>query len=147
MKFTPPDYLLVFIGLQIIFNYFLPIFRFIYGPFIYLGVPFFLIGIYLNLIFVYYAFKKEKTTVNPYEIPNKLVKYGAFKITRNPCYLGMALTLLGVSIWLGSLVSFIFPFLFIVLTNIFTIPIEEKNLEKKFGKEYLDYKKKVRRWI
>jgi protein-S-isoprenylcysteine O-methyltransferase Ste14 len=27
------------------------------------------------------------------------------------------------------------------------IPFEEKNLEQAFGKEYHDYKKKVRRWI
>ena len=27
------------------------------------------------------------------------------------------------------------------------IPKEEKNMEKAFGKKYLAYKKKVRRWI
>jgi len=27
------------------------------------------------------------------------------------------------------------------------IPLEEKNLEKKFGNQYVDYKKRVRRWI
>jgi protein-S-isoprenylcysteine O-methyltransferase Ste14 len=27
------------------------------------------------------------------------------------------------------------------------IPMEEKNLEKKFGNRYVDYRKKVRRWI
>jgi len=27
------------------------------------------------------------------------------------------------------------------------ISLEEKNLEKKFGNQYIDYKKRVRRWI
>ena len=27
------------------------------------------------------------------------------------------------------------------------IPFEEKNLEGAFGKQYLDYQEKVRRWI
>jgi protein-S-isoprenylcysteine O-methyltransferase Ste14 len=59
----------------------------------------------------------------------------------------MAITLFGVSILTGSLVTFIFPLLFIILTEIFVIPTEEKNLERKFGKRYLEYKKQVRRWL
>ncbi|MBU1245515.1 MAG: isoprenylcysteine carboxylmethyltransferase family protein [Nanoarchaeota archaeon] len=147
IRFTPPDYILVFVVLEMTFHYFFPINRLVYSPYIYLGIPLILFGVYLNFIWVYLTFKKEKTTVRPYTTPNKLVTYGAFGVTRNPTYLGMGLMLLGISILLGSVITFVFPVLFIVLTNIFTIPIEEKNLEKKFGKEYLDYKKRVRRWI
>lgn len=147
LKFIPPDYLLGFIGLQILLHYLFPTIKIIFSPYIYLGIPLIILGVYLNMIWVADTFKKEKTTTRPHEIPSKLVIYGPFKYTRNPTYIGMALTLFGVSILLGSLITFIFPIIFIILTNIFTIPIEEKNLEKKFGKRYTDYKERVRRWI
>lgn len=146
-RFTPPDYIWVFVIVEIIFHYILPIKKIILAPYIYLGIPLILLGAYFNFCWVHFTFKKEKTTSNPYEVPNKLVTYGLFKITRNPNYLGMTLALFGVAILLGSIVTFIFPILFVILTSIFVIPVEEKNLQRKFGKKYLNYKKKVRRWI
>jgi len=80
-------------------------------------------------------------------MPNKLVTSGPFRFSRNPNYLGMALLLFGIAILLGNLSAFISPMLFVVLIDIFVIPVEEKNLEKKFGKKYLDYKNRVRRWF
>jgi protein-S-isoprenylcysteine O-methyltransferase Ste14 len=62
-------------------------------------------------------------------------------------YLGMMSILLGVAIFLGSLISFAFPIIFIIIMEKLFIPLEEKNLEKKFGNQYIDYKKRVRRWI
>ena len=62
-------------------------------------------------------------------------------------YLGMNLILWGISILLGSLITFIFPIVFIILIKRLFIEFEENNLEKRFGKRYIDYKKKVRRWI
>ena len=92
-------------------------------------------------------FKKSKTTVKPHEIPTILELSGPFRISRHPMYLGMVAILLGIAILLGSLVTSIFPIFFIILMEILFIPTEERNLKKIFGKEYLDYKKKVRRWI
>jgi len=62
-------------------------------------------------------------------------------------YLGMASILLGIAIFFGTLTAFIFPLIFIIYIERFIIPIEEKNLEKRFGKKYVEYKKKVRHWI
>lgn len=80
-------------------------------------------------------------------MPKKLITSRLFRIGRNPTYLGMIISLIGEAIFLGSLITFIIPIVFAVLINIINIPFEEKNLEKAFGKEYLAYKKKVRRWI
>jgi protein-S-isoprenylcysteine O-methyltransferase Ste14 len=147
MRFVPPDYLFVFVVLQLLLHYLFPVFVVVSYPYVYLGVILILFGLYLNIIWVTKIFRKNKTTVRPEEIPTTLVTSGFFRYSRNPTYLGMALTLFGVSVLIGSLITFIFPLLFIVLTGLFTIPIEEKNLEKKFGKKYLNYKKEVRRWI
>lgn len=147
IRFNPPDYILVFAALEIILHYLFPLKQIIVLPYNYFGISLIILGAYLNFIFVAITFRKEKTTLKPYEKPNKLVTYGAFKISRNPTYLGMALMLLGIAVLFGSAISFVFPVLFVVLTNIFVIPHEEKNLENVFGKKYMEYKKKVRRWI
>ena len=62
-------------------------------------------------------------------------------------YLGMAMILLGSAFFLGSLTSLICPVIFIVIIEKNFIPMEEKNLEKKFGRKYFDYKNKIRKWI
>jgi len=59
----------------------------------------------------------------------------------------MAAILLGESVLLGSLTSFAFPLIFVILMEALFIPTEENNLENAFGKGYWDYKSKVRRWI
>ena len=81
------------------------------------------------------------------EMPRILITSGLFRISRNPVYLGMILILIGESILLGSLIPFLVSLLFIIAIEIWVIPIEEKNLEKKFDKKYLDYKRKVRKWL
>jgi protein-S-isoprenylcysteine O-methyltransferase Ste14 len=68
-------------------------------------------------------------------------------MSRNPIYLGMASMLLGVAIFLGKLVSFAFPIVFVLIIEAAFIPKEERNLEKIFGERYRKYKKSVRQWI
>ena len=92
-------------------------------------------------------FKKSKTTVKPHKNPTSLEVLGPFRVSRHPMYLGMSAILLGVAIILGSIITFVIPIFFVMLMEIMFIPFEEKNLEKAFGKKYLDYKMKVRRWI
>jgi protein-S-isoprenylcysteine O-methyltransferase Ste14 len=94
-----------------------------------------------------FLIKKKKTTVKPYENPTQLITSGPFRISRNPQYLGFTAILLGVAINHGSITVFVAPVLFAILMNQMFIPFEEKNLEKTFGKRYINYKKKVRRWV
>ena len=55
--------------------------------------------------------------------------------------------LLGVAVLLGSLITFVFPLGLAIVMGVVYIPIEERNLERLFGEEYLIYKGKVRRWL
>jgi len=146
LKIMPPNCFMVMIVLNIILHYVFPIKKVVSPPYNYLGILLIVLGIYLNL-YVYFVYKKEKNTMEPNEVPQVLITSGVFKISRNPLYLGMALILFGEAILLGSIITFLFPLLFIIMTNMWTIPLEEKNLEKKFGRKYLDYKRKVRKWI
>jgi len=62
-------------------------------------------------------------------------------------YLGFTSILFGLSVLLGSIVAFLSPFALIIILEKRFIVYEEKNLEEAFGKEYFDYKKRVRRWL
>jgi protein-S-isoprenylcysteine O-methyltransferase Ste14 len=146
-KTTIPDMMGLFVIFQIVLHYFFPIKKVIFSPYIYLGIPLILLGLYWNWVWVANRFRREKTTIDPNVMPSKFVTDGLFKFTRNPTYLGMVFTFIGISIMLGTISSFVIPVIFLILTDRFVIVIEEKNMEKKFGKKYLNYKKRVRRWM
>jgi protein-S-isoprenylcysteine O-methyltransferase Ste14 len=62
-------------------------------------------------------------------------------------YLGLILLLAGVAFVNGSLwLSLAVAALFIVL-DIIAVRPEEEYLERNFGRRYLAYKTKVRRWL
>lgn len=145
-KILPPTDFIIFLLLSIILHFIFPIKRIVFSPYSYLGIVLIIFGIVMN-IWSDSLFKKKKTTVKPYENPAVLEISGPFQISRHPMYLGMPAILLGVSLMLGSIIAFIFPFLFVIVMEIKFIRFEEKNLEKIFGKKYLEYRKKVRRWI
>ena len=100
----------------------------------------------INRIF---KFIKSKTTVNPVKFKkvNKLVTSGIYKYSRNPMYLGMILIIISTSIFYLNYYSVLTPFIFYFWINRFQIKREEIFLKEKFGKEYLLYMSKTRRWI
>ena len=144
-KIKPPIIALFVITLALILHYSSPIIKIIPKPYNLIGILIGFSGIYL----VYIAkttFDKHKTSFT-FKKPTRLLTTGIYKYTRNPMYLSITIFLLGFSILLGSLVSFLAPILFFLIINIFFIPFEERWLTELFGKDYLEYKKKVRRWI
>ncbi len=91
-------------------------------------------------------FHSNNTTFN-LEVPSVFVIKELFRYSRNPMYLGALIFLTGLSLLLGNLTGLLFPFLFFLAINFLCIPAEEKLMKQTFGKRYLIYKKKVRRWI
>jgi protein-S-isoprenylcysteine O-methyltransferase Ste14 len=62
-------------------------------------------------------------------------------------YLGVLIWLIGLAILLGSLIAFLFPILLFLLANFLVIPVEEKDLQGIFGEQFIEYKRRVRRWF
>ena len=95
------------------------------------------------------AFRKAQTTVSPLhpERTSAVVSNGIFRVTRNPMYLGLLLVLLGVAVFLWSLPALVGPLAFVAYMGRFQIVPEERALEQKFGTEYVEYKRRVRRWL
>ena len=88
----------------------------------------------------------HKTLFKNHKLPDTLLTNGIFKYVRNPMYLGILLIYVAVICFSISLISIgVFIVIFIVYDNM--VKIEERILEKIFGNEFLEYKKKVPRWI
>lgn len=95
------------------------------------------------------AFRKARTTVNPLA-PGKstaMVTSGVYRLTRNPMYLGLALILLGLAVYLGSPWMLLGPLVFAAYITRFQIRPEERALAARFGDAYRVYCTRVRRWL
>lgn len=92
-------------------------------------------------------FKKAGTNVVPYQPATALVTDGPYRFTRNPMYVGFAVTYLGLAIGLNTPTGLALLLPCLLLTTWGVILREEHYLEGKFGQVYLDYKRRVRRWL
>jgi protein-S-isoprenylcysteine O-methyltransferase Ste14 len=136
----------ILIALPILFHYLIPVMIVIPKPYSYLGVALMLLGFVL-MAWAAMLFRKVGTNFQLYGGGSVLITSGPFRLSRNPMYLGMLIWLIGLAILLGSLITFLFPALFFLLANFLLIPLEEKDIEQKAGKEFIEYKRHVRRWF
>lgn len=96
-----------------------------------------------------HAFWRSRTTVNPLR-PTRataLVVQGAYRFTRNPMYLGMALLLTGWAVLLGTAAAGAAPVVFVAFITRFQIIPEERAMAERFGDAYRSYCQRVRRWL
>jgi protein-S-isoprenylcysteine O-methyltransferase Ste14 len=75
-----------------------------------------------------------------------LVRTGPYAIVRHPIYTGVGLGMAGSAIALGNAFGLV-VLLGVLLMLFFRMGDEEKIMVEKFGKEYLEYEKEVRRFI
>jgi protein-S-isoprenylcysteine O-methyltransferase Ste14 len=76
-----------------------------------------------------------------------LVVSGVYAFTRNPMYLGFLLMLAGLAVFLSNAVGFLLLPAFVFYISRFQIEAEERALTSRFGKEFITYKSRVRRWL
>jgi len=76
-----------------------------------------------------------------------LVTYGIFSWTRNPLYIGNFFVWVGFCVISGVLWFLPFAVLIFAAEYSFIVRFEEGVLESTFGRQYLDYKNCVPRWL
>jgi protein-S-isoprenylcysteine O-methyltransferase Ste14 len=99
---------------------------------------------------MFFAFRemvRARTTFRTGEKADALVYTGVYKRTRNPIYLSFTFFTLGLGIatvnpWMVVLA----PALLLYLQER-VVRREEAYLKERFGEEYADYMRKVRRWL
>lgn len=143
---VPPVYVLAALALMAFFHFAVPLVQIFGEPYRYAGLL--LIGVSIALVLWAAAhFHRAGTAIRPFEASSALVTAGPYRFTRNPMYLGMAGTLLGAAILMGSLTPFVVIPAFVGLIAEHFIAEEEAMMETHFGQTYLDYKARVRRWL
>ncbi|MEJ2565438.1 MAG: isoprenylcysteine carboxylmethyltransferase family protein [Gammaproteobacteria bacterium] len=142
----PPGYLLIAIVIMLALHFSFPMEALLYYPLNLAGAIPLLVGIILNIM-ADKLFKQHNTTVKPFQKSSALITSGTYRICRHPMYLGMVFILLGLAVLLGSWLSFLVLPVFAVVMELRFVRVEERMLEQKFGKSWLAYKQRVRRWI
>jgi protein-S-isoprenylcysteine O-methyltransferase Ste14 len=93
------------------------------------------------------AFRRKGTAAEPWKPTTAIVTSGPYRFTRNPGYIGMALVYVGIALLAEALwVLLPLPVVLAVIDR-GVIAREERYLERRFGREYLDYKATARRWV
>lgn len=86
-------------------------------------------------------------TLSPWNPAHKLIVAGPYRHVRNPMTGGVALMLIGQSLFWGSWVIALWAGIFILINHVYFIFSEEPGLEKRFGEIYINYKNNVPRWV
>ena len=88
-------------------------------------------------------------TPAPMVPPKRLVVVGFYRYVRNPMYLGFFVGWAGLWIVFGraDLTAILLAVVAVLSTNLFVRLYEEPTLQRKFGADYVEYCRHVRRWI
>lgn len=94
-----------------------------------------------------HAFRRARTNILPNQPATTIVESGPYRWSRNPMYVGMTLLSVGVALVFNALWALLMVPVAVLVTDRYTIAREERYLERAFGDEYRDYKRRVRRWL
>jgi protein-S-isoprenylcysteine O-methyltransferase Ste14 len=113
----------------------------------YLQKPLALVLCILGLVLVisasWYQITLGRGTPVPTIPTQKLISVGPYRYCRNPMTLGTVLYYTAISIWLGSPSALMITGVYFLLFLVYIKMVEEKELEKRFGQEYKNYKEKT----
>ncbi len=102
-----------------------------------------ILNLYSGFIMSYHG----EGTPLPIDCTHKLVIRGPYKLLRNPMALAGIGQGLSVGIILGSPFIIIYALFGAFLWHFWVRPLEEKDLENRFGSQYIEYKSDIRCWI
>jgi protein-S-isoprenylcysteine O-methyltransferase Ste14 len=111
------------------------------------GLMILLIGLAAMILTIRMFIQSGEGTLAPWCPTKKLVAFGLYRYVRNPMILGVSLVLSGESLLFRSYRIAAWLAFFFLMNHIYFLLFEEPGLEKRFGREYLEYKGNVPRWI
>jgi protein-S-isoprenylcysteine O-methyltransferase Ste14 len=149
IRFPPPFYyligLMVGFGINLLFP--VKLAKPFHALIIYvLGGIWILLGLSL-FMWALITFRRAGTSPIPHVPTTALTSKGPYSLTRNPMYLSMAMFCVGISLEVNMLWPLLSVPLVVIIIDRIVIRKEERYLEERFGDEYRQYKKRVRRWV
>jgi protein-S-isoprenylcysteine O-methyltransferase Ste14 len=90
---------------------------------------------------------RHRTTIVPHHPVANLVTTGAYRLSRNPMYTGLAIAYAGGALLIGTWWPMVFWPVVVALITWLVIRPEERYLAQRFGDSYARYRAEVRRWL
>ncbi|HEX7287215.1 MAG TPA: isoprenylcysteine carboxylmethyltransferase family protein [Candidatus Angelobacter sp.] len=116
-------------------------------PFRWLGVALMAAGLPVLLdSFVRFAVQGLGTPA-PVAPPQHLVVSGLYRYVRNPMYVAVVAMILGQGLLFGNVRVLEYGLAVWLAMHLFVVFYEEPALSAKFGQEYQEYRRNVRRWL
>ncbi len=111
------------------------------------AIPVIVAGAALYLWCVWNFAAVGRGTPGPWDAPARVVVTGPYAWVRNPIYIA-ALVIVAGEAWLfRSWALLCYAGVMAVFFHVFVIGYEERTLSRSFGRSYLDYQHRVRRWL
>jgi protein-S-isoprenylcysteine O-methyltransferase Ste14 len=145
-KVVPPVYVLVSVLIIVLLHFVFPEPVIFPKPWNLLGILPLALGTAAPVLAVM-AFRRAGTSPEPFHEPAVMVTSGIYGISRNPIYLGFLLLQIGIVVLLRSLAPLVVLVGYVALIERNVIRVEEGILAAKFGAQWVEYKKRTRRWL
>ncbi len=114
------------------------------GPFrILVAVLMIGIGFSIGIWSIVVEFDEGEGTPAPIMPTQKLIITGPFKYCRNPMAFGTFIAYFGIVVIINSISAYVIYSVLVSALLFYIKRIEEKELEERFGQDYLEYKKTV----
>ncbi|MBI4566385.1 MAG: isoprenylcysteine carboxylmethyltransferase family protein [Planctomycetes bacterium] len=106
-----------------------------------------LIGVAALLTCILDFARVGRGTPAPIDPPRIFVRRGPYRWVRNPMYVAVLLTLAGLGLVLETWAIWAWAAFLAAGFHLFVVLHEEPNLRRRFGNEYVEYCRRVPRWI
>ncbi len=106
-----------------------------------------LVGLVAFILAVRMLIQIGRGTIMPWDPTRRLVTGSLYAYVRNPMIMSVLAIVAGEALLFGSEWLGLAAALFFGVNHVYFIFSEEPGLEKRFGQEYVEYKRNVPRWI
>jgi len=111
------------------------------------GLPLIAIGA-AGLLWCIWDFgSRGRGTLAPVDPPRFVVRSGLYRVTRNPMYVSVLITLTGEALLLDAVPIAVWTAVVAVTVHLFVVLYEEPALHEQFGVPYDAYRAAVPRWL
>ncbi len=122
-------------------------FRVTWDALAFIGVLISILGLLILVRTIKMFIEIGRGTLAPWSPTQKLITGGMYGYVRNPMISGVLTMLLGESLVFHSVRILIWAIVFFIVNSIYFRVSEEPGLVKRFGEEYLEYRRNVPTWI
>lgn len=119
----------------------------IFGPMVLLGVVAFLSFSGLGLSSSFFMVRDGNGTPLPLDQTNLLVVSGPYRFVRNPMAIAGIGQGLAIAVAFQSISILIYSLLGAIVWHLVVRPIEERDMVRRFGEPYLQYREEIKCWL